>query len=72
MRVLLEEMVLDDPCAIEAQPIGQFDLLHRFVELPLLVTLAPGPRHFVLEEQPELHGAVHTAIEECIVTTREH
>ena len=62
VRVLLEEVMLDDPRAVEAQPIRQFDLLHGFVELSLLVTRVPGPGHFVLEEQTELHRAPRTAV----------
>ena len=55
VRVLLEEVVLDDPCAVDADPVGELDLLERLGEHPPLVAVVPGPGHLVLEEQPELH-----------------
>ena len=57
VRVLLEEVVLDEPRAVEAQAVGELDLLERLAEDPLLVAVGPRARHLVLEEQPELHRA---------------
>ena len=47
--------MLDEPGAVEAEPIGELDLLQRLGEHALLVAVRPGTRHLVLEEQPELH-----------------
>src|SRR4051794_30774871 len=56
MGVLFEEMVLDLPGMVVAQPVGEFDLLQRVLVEPVLVVLFPGPRQLQLIEDPELHG----------------
>ena len=56
VRVLLEEVVLDLPHGVEAELVGQLDLVEGVLdELPLGV-LGPGPRQLVLVEDAELHG----------------
>jgi hypothetical protein len=55
--VLLEEVMLDQPRAFEAEPVGQLDLVERLAEDPLFVAVGPRTRHLMLEEQPELHRA---------------
>ena len=55
MRVLLEEMVLDLPGVVVAEPVGQFHLGERvLVELPLVVH-APRARQLQLVENAEFH-----------------
>jgi len=56
VAVLLEEVVLDEPEAVDPDPVGELGLLERLVEHPLLVAVLPGPRHLVLVEDPEAHG----------------
>jgi len=41
-RVLLEEVVLDLPGVVDAEPIGQLDLCERVLEQTLLATGLPG------------------------------
>ena len=54
-RVLVEEMVLDLPDAVEAEAVGELDLLERLVQDPALVrALAPGD--LVGVEEAEAHG----------------
>jgi hypothetical protein len=60
-------VMLNEPRAVEAQPIGELDLFDRFVELPLLVTVVPGPGHFVFEEQPEPHRGTLIAAREGMI-----
>ena len=55
--VLLEEVVLDLPHNIEAEPIGQLDLVERVLDQLELAPLVPWPRQLVLEEDAELHAA---------------
>ena len=42
VRKFVEEMILDGPDRVEAEPIGELDLLHRFPEHPILVIAACG------------------------------
>jgi hypothetical protein len=44
VRVLLEEVVLDLPCVVDAEPIGQLDLRERVLEEALLAAVLPGAR----------------------------
>jgi hypothetical protein len=46
-------MMLDLPHVIDAETIGQFDLVQRFLEEPLLVPFRPGARQLMLIKQPE-------------------
>ena len=41
VRVLLEEVVLDDPHAVDPDPVGELDLLEGFVNDPPLVAVVP-------------------------------
>ena len=42
MRVFLKEVVLDFPGVIDAELVGQLDLVERFLEQPVLVAVAHG------------------------------
>ena len=44
VRVLLEEVVLDLPGVVDAEPVGQLDLRERVLEQALLAAVVPGPR----------------------------
>src|SRR5579875_11205 len=55
MAVLLEEVVLDFPGMIDAEPIGQFDLLQRVLEEFQLGAILPGTRQLMLVEDAKLH-----------------
>ena len=50
MRVLLEKVVLDDPDAVDAEPVGKLDLLELLFQEPVLVIGRPGSRQVVLDE----------------------
>src|SRR5215211_3470543 len=52
----LLQMVPDLPEVVEAQPVGQLDLLQRVGQQPLLVVWRPGAGELVLVEDPESHG----------------
>ena len=56
VRIFLEEVVLDLPGVVDAEPVGEFDLVERLLKQPVLVALVPGPRQLVLVENAELHG----------------
>ena len=62
MRIFLEEMVLDLPGVVDAELVGEFDLIERLLEQPVLVALVPRPRQLVLVENAELHGRSLTRI----------
>ena len=54
--VFLEEMVLDLPGVVVAEPVGQLDLVERvLIELPLVVR-PPRARQLQLVEDAEFHG----------------
>ena len=61
--------MLDDPRAVEAEPVGELDLFEGFGEHPLLVAVVPRPGYLVLEEQPELHRAPQSG---CRLMHRHH
>ena len=44
VRVLLEEVVLDLPDVVDAQPVGELDLLERLVDQLLLRQPSSQPR----------------------------
>jgi hypothetical protein len=48
-------MVLNFPHLIEAQLVGQDDLLQRLLIDPVLVYGSPGPHHRMLVEDSEFH-----------------
>ena len=56
VRILLEEVMLDLPGIVVAEPVGEHDLVERLVEQPLLVARRPGPRQLQLVEHAESHG----------------
>src|SRR5260370_19507930 len=56
VRIFLEKMVLDFPSVIDAEFVGEFDLIERLLEQPALLALVPRPRQLMLVEKPEFHG----------------
>ena len=56
MGILLEEVVLDFPRVVVAQPVRQFDLRQRVLVQPLLVARPPGARKLQFIEDAEFHG----------------
>jgi hypothetical protein len=56
VAVLLEEVVLDLPHVLEAQGVGERDLLERVLKQPVLRAVRPRSAHLVLVEDAELHG----------------
>src|SRR4051794_39515993 len=56
MRILFEEMVLDLPGVVIAEPVGQFDLIERvLIQLQLAAGL-PWARQLQLVENAEFHS----------------
>jgi hypothetical protein len=55
MGVHLEEVVLDLPREVEAQTVGQLDLVEGLLQQFVLALGVPRARQLVLEEDPELH-----------------
>ena len=55
VAVLLEEVVFDLPDVVEAQSVGQLDLVEGVLEQLVLVALFPWPGNLVLVEDAELH-----------------
>ena len=60
VRVLVEEVVFDLPGVVEAEPVGEFDLVECLVEQAILVVVAPRLGELVLVEDPELHAHQQT------------
>src|SRR5262249_39450976 len=56
MGVLLEEMVLDLPGEVDAEPVGELDLVERLLEEPEFVAVMPRPGELVLVKDAEFHG----------------
>ena len=60
MRVFLEEMVLDLPDVVDADPVGELDLVERLLIEPPLGIVVPGAarrlRQLMLVEQAEFHA----------------
>ncbi len=56
VRVLLEEVVLDLPAVLDAEPVGELALLEGVAEQLVLGLGTPRPRQLVLVEDAELHG----------------
>ena len=54
-ELALLQVVLDLPAVVDAEPVGQLDLLQRVLEQPVLVVRPPRPRELVLVEDPESH-----------------
>ena len=57
MAVLLQKVMFDLPHEVDAEAIGERDLLERVLDEPVLALRLPGPAHLMLIEDPELHGA---------------
>ena len=55
VAVLLQEVVLDLPHVVDAEPVGELDLVERVLEQSVLLAVVPGPRQLVLVEDAELH-----------------
>ena len=55
MRIFLEEVVLDLPDVIDAEPVGEFDLFERILVEPQLGILVPGLRQLMLVKEAEFH-----------------
>ena len=55
-RVLLEEVVLDLPRVVVAEPVGELDLVEAVLEQLVLAVVGPRARELVLVEDPEPHG----------------
>ena len=60
VRVLLEEVVLDLPHVVDADLVGELDLLDRVLEELLLAARRPGPRMLQLQEDAELHRSLRS------------
>ncbi|MGY4367863.1 hypothetical protein ACVW1A_003928 [Bradyrhizobium sp. LB1.3] len=58
MRVFFEEVMLDNPRMVVAEPVGEFHLRQRILVEPELVAGHPGPWQLQLIEDAELHDAV--------------
>ena len=55
VAVLLEEVVLDHPHVVDAEPVGERALLECLLEHAVLGVGIPGARDLVLVEDAELH-----------------
>ena len=53
--------MLDFPGVIDAELVGEFDLIERLLEQPVLVALVPRARQLVLVENAEFHGRSRNA-----------
>ena len=58
VAVLLEEVVLDLPHVVDAEPVGQLDLVERVLHQSQLGTVVPRTRQLVLVEDPEPHRRI--------------
>src|SRR5262249_43268598 len=55
VRIFLEEMVLDFPGVVDAELVGELDLLEGFLQQAVFGTVVPRPRQLMLVENAELH-----------------
>ena len=55
MRVFLEEVMLDRPGVVDAQPVGELHLVERILHQLALVVGPPGLGQLQLVEDPEFH-----------------
>ena len=58
VRIFLEEMVLDFPGEVVAEPVGQFELVERIMVKGQLAVRSPGPRQLQLVEDAEFHSSL--------------
>jgi hypothetical protein len=56
VRIFLEKMVFDLPGVIDAEFVGEFDLIERLLKQPVLVALIPRARQLMLVENAEFLG----------------
>jgi hypothetical protein len=49
-------MVLDFPGVVDAELVGEFDLIERLLKQPVLVAFVPWPWKLVFVENAEFHG----------------
>src|SRR5215813_12747889 len=61
--VLLEEVMLDLPRVVDAEPVAQLGLVEGVLEQLELATLVPGPRELVLIEDAEAHVSSSGSLE---------
>ncbi len=54
--ILLEKMMFDQPHVIDADLVGQFDLIQRFLEAVVLGIRPPRAGQLMLVEDPKLHS----------------
>src|SRR3954452_2941878 len=57
VRIFFERVMFDFPCVIDAELVGELDLIERFLKKPELVALVPRPRKLMFVENPEFHWA---------------
>ena len=57
VAVLLEEVVLDLPHVLDAERVGELDLIEGVLDELTLRAVVPRPPDLVLVEDPELHAA---------------
>ncbi len=55
-ELLLLQMVLDEPEVVDAEPVGQLDLLQGVFQQAVFVIGRPGSWELVLVEDAEPHG----------------
>jgi hypothetical protein len=55
--ILFEKVMLDFPRVVDAQPIGEGNLVKRITEHAMFVAVLPRPRELVFVEDAESHGA---------------
>ena len=56
--VLLEEVVLDLPGEVDAEPVGELDLVESLLKESELVPVSPRARQLMLVEDAEFHLCV--------------
>jgi hypothetical protein len=56
VRIFLEKMVFDFPGVVDAELVGEFDLIERLLKQPVFVAFVPWPWKLVFVENTEFHG----------------
>ena len=56
MRIFFQKMVLDFPGEVDAEFVGELDLIERLLKQPVLGAIVPRPRQLMLVENAEFHG----------------
>jgi hypothetical protein len=59
--ILLQEVMLDQPDAVEPKPVGELDLLEGIGQQLSFVAGPPRPGQLMLVEQAKAHGASSSA-----------